>query len=228
MKPKIVVKIWIDVLLILTLFLLMGFQFWGDEVHEWIGVGIFALFFLHQMLNRNWYKNLHKGKYTFFRICGSMINMLLFVMILLLAYSSVVMSRYVFDFLEPGGSMSLARRLHILASYWGFILMSAHLGLHWSMVIWMAKKRIQFPICTKVSSVIGLFIASYGAFVFIKRDFLTYMFLKSEFVFMDYSEPKILFYLDHLALMGSFIFVFHYAGKIMRVKRIMEKSKVKQ
>lgn len=228
MKPKIVVKIWIDVLLTLTLFLLMGFQFWGDEVHEWIGVGIFALFFLHQILNRNWYKNLHKGKYTAFRICGSMINMLLFIVMLLLGYSSVVMSRYVLDFLEPGGSMSLARRLHILASYWGFILMSAHLGLHWSMVIDMVKKKMAFAIPPKVSLLTGFFIAAYGVSVFIKRNFLTYMFLQSEFVFMDYSEPKILFYLDYLALMGLLIFVFHYAGKILRVRRVPGKSEVEQ
>lgn len=43
--------------------------------------------------------------------------------------------------------------------------------------------------------VAGLFIALYGAGVFVQRDFLSCMLLKNEFVFMDYEEPKIRFYL---------------------------------
>ncbi|RKJ43614.1 hypothetical protein D7X98_15410 [bacterium 1XD8-76] len=38
------------------------------------------------------------------------------------------------------GGMALARRLHILGSHWGFLLMSVHFGLHWNMVIRMAQK----------------------------------------------------------------------------------------
>lgn len=37
--------------------------------------------------------------------------------------------------------MALARRFHILGSYWGFLLMNVHLGLHWNMVIRMAQKE---------------------------------------------------------------------------------------
>lgn len=38
---------------------------------------------------------------------------------------------------------------------------------------------------------------------------------KSEFVFLDYSEPKIFFYMDYLALMGLCIFIAHYSTKLM-------------
>lgn len=223
MKPKAVVKILIDVLMTLALLILMGFQFWGDKAHEWIGVGIFALCIIHQIMNRNWYKNLTKGNDTYFRICGSIVDILLLIAMLLLAYSSVVISRYVFDFFKISGGISFARRLHILASYWGFLLMSAHLGLHWSMVIGIMQKHIQFAIRSKVPSLIGFLIAAYGGYVFIKRDFPIYMLLRSEFVFLDYSESKILFYLDYLALMGLFIFVFHYVEKILRANKISKK-----
>lgn len=37
--------------------------------------------------------------------------------------------------------MSFARRLHILGAYWGFLLMSRHLGLHWNMIIGMLRKK---------------------------------------------------------------------------------------
>ena len=45
-------------------------------------------------------------------------------------------------FLRIEGGMMLARRLHILGAYWGFALMSFHLGLHWSMLMGMAKKTV--------------------------------------------------------------------------------------
>jgi len=65
----------------------------------------------------------------------------------------------------------------------------------------------------------SMMIAVYGAYVFIKRDFLTYLFLKSEFVFLDYAESKILFYLDYMALMGLCIFIMHYGSKLLSNSR---------
>ena len=59
----------------------------------------------------------------------------------------------------------------------------------------------------------GAVIAVYGLFAFVSRDLLTYMFLRTQFVFMDFSEPAILFYLDYLAMMGFFIFAAHYLSK---------------
>lgn len=129
------------------------------------------------------------------------------------------MSRYVFDFLPINGGMSFARRLHILGAYWGFLLMSLHLGLHWNMIIGMLRKNILGKQTSKISrailTVIGIVIAGYGGYTFVKRDFLTYLFFKSEFVFLDYNEPKILFYIDYLALMGLCIFIAHYGSKLL-------------
>ena len=64
--------------------------------------------------------------------------------------------------------------------------------------------------------ILGAGIAAYGASVFVRRDFLTYMLLQTEFVFLDFSEPVPLFYLDYLALMGTFVFLAYYASKLLR------------
>lgn len=223
MKPKARLKFLVDVLMTLALLLLMGFQFWGDEAHEWIGSTALVLFIVHHILNRSWHKNLFKGKYNALRTVGCVVDVLLLIAMVLLAYSGMVMSRYVFDFLNISGGMSLARRLHILASYWGFILMSVHLGLHWNMIIGMAKKRVNIKAMpgayAYLPSAVGALIALYGAYAFIQRNFLTYMLLQSEFVFMDYSESKIMFYLDYLALMGLFVFIAHSIGKIIKTHK---------
>lgn len=67
-----------------------------------------------------------------------------------------------------------------------------------------------------IAFVMRLIIAGYGVWIFISRDFLTYLFLKNEFFFLDYSEPKVLFYIDYLALMGLCIFIAHYSAKLIR------------
>lgn len=64
----------------------------------------------------------------------------------------------------------------------------------------------------------GSLIVAYGLYVIWKRNFIDYLFLRSEFVFMDYGEPVVLFYLEYLALMGFFVFIsdraFRLAGRM--------------
>lgn len=207
-----------DVLMTIALFFLMGYQFWGEAIHEWIGAGMFVLFIAHQVCNLNWYKNLFRGRYTPMRILQCTINILTLAAMLMLMYSGITMSRHVFAFLPMRGGMALARRLHILGSYWGYVLMSLHLGLHWGMVLNMVvKKRISQRKYWAAGFIAGLLTVVYGIYVFIiKRNFLTYMFLRSEFVYLDYEEPKLLFFLDYLALMGLCIFIAHYSAKLAR------------
>ena len=215
-------KLSVDILMTFALLFAMGYQFWGDVAHEWVGAGMFVLFILHHILNLNWHKRLFQGKYTPMRVLTLCVDILVLLAMLALMYSGIVMSRHVFAFLPIESGLALARRLHILGAYWGFLLMSLHLGLHWNMILGMIKKQIKLKPHKARGAVLFLasaLIAAYGVYVFIRRDFPTYLFLKSEFVFLDYSEPKLLFYLDYLALMGLCIFIAHYGSKLCRRKK---------
>ncbi len=207
---------WIlDIFMTMALLFLMGYHFWGEMAHEWAGAVMFVLFIAHHILNGSWYKSLARGKYTPVRILMLTVNMLTLVAMLILMYSGIAISRYMFAFLPAQGGMAAARRLHLLGSYWGFLLMSLHLGLHWGMIwnrLGLKPGKQNRYICFTGS----LLIAVYGACVFIKRDFLDYMFLKNEFVFLDYTESKILFYLDYVALMGLCIFITYYGSKLLK------------
>lgn len=205
----------IDILMTLALFFLMGYHFWGEMAHEWAGAGMFVLFIAHQILNRSWYQSMFRGKYLPVRILMLAVNILTLAAMALLMYSGITMSRHVFAFLPARGGMAAARRFHLLGSYWGFLLMSLHIGLHWGMVgngLGIKQGIRNRRLCFAGS----MMIAVYGVYVFAKRDFLTYLFLKSEFVFLDYAESKILFYLDYMALMGLCIFIMHYGSKLLR------------
>ena len=154
------------------------------------------------------------------------VDILVLLAMLALMYSGIVMSRHVFAFLPIESGMALARKLHILGAYWGFILMSLHLGLHWNMLLGMLRKQIKLPVSQTRNTALFLVsavIAAYGVYVFISRNFATYLFLQSEFVFLDYSEPKLLFYLEYLALMGLCVFIAHYASKLFRRKKEVKK-----
>lgn len=220
MKPKAIIKIVVDILMTAALLFVSGYQLWSETAHEWAGTGLFTLFIVHHVLNWSWYKNLFRGRYTAMRIFQLAVDMLLLAVMLMQMYSGIVLSRYVFDFLPVEGGLAFARRLHILGAYWGILLMSLHLGMHWNMILGMARKGMKIKSSSKSRTIIcvctGLLIAGYGVFVFMKRDFITYLLLRSEFVFLDYGEPAILFYLDYLSLMGLCIFVSHYISKLCR------------
>ena len=220
MKPKAIIKIVVDALMTAALLFLMGYQFWGDAAHEWAGTGMFVLFILHHILNGNWYKSLFKGKYTPARLFQIIVDGLVFLAMIGLMISGIMLSGHVFSFLNIRSGMSFARLLHMAASYWGFVLMALHLGLHWGMLSGMAGKALKLRKPSRLRkillTVLGAGIAVYGFTVFIRRDLLSYMLLWTQFVFLDFSEPIPRFFLDYLAMMGTFIFLAYYISMLLR------------
>ena len=220
MKPKAIIKMAVDALMSLGLLFLMGYPFWGDVAHEWAGAGMFLLFIAHHILNAGWYKNLFHGKYSPSRIFRLIVDLLVFLSMIGLMVSGIMLSNHVFAFLDIHGGMSFARLLHMSASHWGFVLMALHLGMHWGMLMGVAKKALGLKPSSRVRRillpVVGAVIAIYGLIAFIRRDLLTYMLVRTQFVFLDFSEPIPLFYLDYLAIMGAFVFLAYSISKLLR------------
>ena len=220
MRPKAKIKLAVDLLMTVVLLFLMGYQLWGDTAHEWAGAGMLVLFIVHHLLNLNWHKGLFRGKYTAARILMNVIDLALFIAIICLMASGIIMSRHVFAFLPIDSGMGTARLMHMVACYWGFVLMSLHFGLHWGMML--ARIRNIFPqikpsrVRTILSRIIAAAIAVYGLYTFVTRNLVTYMFLRTQFVFLDYRESLISFYIDYLAMMGLFIWIAYYLPRIFQ------------
>lgn len=215
MKPKIIFKMGIDIAMTIALMLLMAYQLIGEKAHEWIGVVMFILFVSHHLLNITWEKNIFKGRYNARRICQIILIILILLCMIGSMVSGIILSRYVFASLNIRSGKMWARSVHMLCAYWGFILMSIHLGFHWNMITAMAQKTVPgAPKGLKISlRVMGVLIAIYGGFAFVKRDIWNYITLKNHFAFYDFSEPVIFFLLDYLAVMGLFVFLGHYVTK---------------
>lgn len=219
MKRKAKLKIAVDILMTAGLLFLMGYQFWGDFAHEWAGAGMFLLFLLHHVLNGNWHRTIFQGRYTPVRVFQLVIDLLAFLSMAGLMVSGVVLSNHVFAFLPIRGGTGFARLLHMAASYWGFVLMALHLGLHWGMFLGMGRKALHLRpsrVRRALLPILGGCAAVYGLFAFLRRDLITYMLVRTQFVFFDFSEPMLLFYLDYLAMMGTFIFLAYSVSRFLR------------
>ena len=173
---------------------------YGALIHEYVGTAFILVVFFHLWLNRKWLMNIFNGKYNPARAVLVISDLVLIADIILILISGIMMSRVLsLDFSDESLGMSFARTAHMLASYWGYVIMSFHVGLH-------VKK---FPAI--------LFIpALYGIYAFFKRQIHEYMFLITEFAFFDFDEPLIFFFIDYICVMILFAFAGFFIMKACR------------
>lgn len=232
MKPKMTLKIGIDLAMTMLLLCQMAYMLIGEIEHEWTGTVMFVLFILHHALNWRWYANLAKGRYTIARIFQVFVDFLILFCMLSLMVSGIIMSREVFSWLPINGSMAFARILHMLASYWGFTFMSIHLGLHWGMVMGILRR---FRGITRNSQrrvwtlrLCAVLICICGIYSFVKNNIADYLFLKNQFVFFDLEQPLVLFFAEYVAMMGLWICLGYYAFQgAQRLEKLIQKKKMK-
>lgn len=223
MKIKQTLRRVIDLMMILLLPVLMAEILTDQEVHEWLGVGMAVCFLLHLILNISWFKNLFKGSYSPVRALQAIVNLLLCADILALMVSGIMMSGFVFPWLKISGGMLLARQIHLFASYWGLILMSAHLGLNWSVMLSMGKKMLHIQKDNAVRTWILRFLAfslsAYGVYAVISQKLYQYLFLQTHFVLFDETKSAFVFLLETAAMMVLFATVFYALQKcIYKIK----------
>lgn len=228
MKAKQILKIAVDAAMTIALLLLMAYELIGQAAHEWLGIGVFTLFVLHHILNRHWHRGLFKGRYTALRWIQTALVILILLAMCGSMVSGILLSRHALSFLPVSG-WAFARNLHMLSAYWGFVLMSLHLGFHWSMVVGLAKKLTARPSKLRkyILRSITLLIAGYGVYAFFKRNIGSYMILANQFAFFDFEEPFLWFLLDYMACMGTFVSIGHYGSALFRnanVKKVKRRQ----
>lgn len=217
------IKILVDIAMTAALPVLMAYSLIGEAIHEWLGLIMFALFALHHLLNWHWHKNIIKGRYSSLRILGTTINVLMCVVMVVLPVSGMWMAKYTFTFLNLTSGMSTARIAHLLASYWGFALMSLHMGIHGSMILGgmrkMSKQLGQSSMIKMTFYIAASLLCVYGITAFFKRQFHEYMFLNSQFVFFDLSEPLVIVLIDYIAVMWMFAYLGYHLSIFLKSKK---------
>ncbi len=214
MGRKQTLKITVDALMTLALLMLMAYELIGQTTHEIIGTVMLLLFVAHHILNRSWHKNLFRGRYSPYRVFQAALVAAIFLLMAGQGVSGVLLSRHLFTFLPVRGGAYWARSLHMLGAYWNFVLMSLHLGLHWSMAL--APLQRAFRGKAVLLPVAGAVVVLFGVTAFLRREVGAYLLGQIQFAFFDFEEPLVLFFLDYLAIMGLFVWTGHYLGLLLR------------
>ena len=193
----------LDIVMTLMLPCLMAYELIGQETHEILGLCMVALFILHHAINWKWHRNLFRGKYTAYRAALTLLDILMIIVFIDQAVTGIMMAKYVFPDLPHVGRRSFARVLHLLGAYWGFPFCCLHAGMHMTNVIrrWKSKTG---P-AKILPATLALCISGYGVYAFIKRGLPRCMTLQEQFVFFDFEEALVLFFLDYAAILLTLI-----------------------
>ena len=192
---------------------LMAYSLAGEMLHEIVGTVMLALFIAHHILNRKATAAMFKGKQTSVRILNTVVNLLLFAIMLCLPISGIVLSKHLYTWLPTEGLSAIARTAHLLLSYWGFVLMSFHLGLHADLWLNQLKKRKAAFILLAIALTL---IAAFGAYAFIANRLYEYMFLQTQFVFFDFDKPLILTFAEYLSMIVLFAWIGYWLRSLIK------------
>jgi hypothetical protein len=189
----------------------------GDVAHEWIGVAVFTLFIAHNILNRQWYKHIFKGKYTFCRTIMAIVNITLVFTMATLIVTGLMQSRMVLAFLHLPGGMVL-RLIHTTAAYWDLPLTGIHLGLNWGMIIRGVRQMAGITQKNRIRGIIvrvlAFLFAAFGVWASFDRDMFSKLFQGFSFYYWDMERPTIIFFAAMLSIMGLYVSVTYYVLKI--------------
>jgi cytochrome b561 len=206
MKTK---RIILDAAMISLMPLMMAYSLIGETFHEISGTAMLILFLLHHKLNRSWMRNIRKGKYNPQRAFRTALDLVLLIFLFAQPVCGILMSKHLYTFLPLPDLSAVVRAIHLPLANWGFVLICIHAGSHLGIVL---KNRTKAGIITAILSAVSV----YGAYAFVKRQIPQYMFLKTGFVFFDYSEPILLFLLDYLTVMLLFVMIGYGVDRLLR------------
>ena len=206
----------LDIIMTALFIILMGYYITGNAVHEILGTITFVLFIIHNILNIKWYKSIFKGKHSFQRTFHIVINLLLFIAMIGMMISGIMISSDVFDFLNIKTTM-FGRKLHMISTSWGYVLMSIHIGLHITGVMNKLNTKMKNNTFQYVYYFVLLLLIGFGIYSFISFRLLEEMFLLVDFKFFDYEQSTILFYLKYIAILIAISLVIYIILKLIKI-----------
>ena len=185
--------------------------------HGIFGAALFALFILHHILNGGFYRSALRGKYNSVRILLSTTAWLLFALMILMAFSSVMMSGAVFAFSSINMTF-WSRPLHTFSCSWGFLVMGFHLGLHLHSKLKKleqaanGKKSVRFAIL----QILWILIFALGIFCIVHSQLYVYLFWQNAW---KLSAPNIFVCVaEYLGMAAGMIALSHFAMNFLQAR----------
>ncbi|MEH7012295.1 DUF4405 domain-containing protein [Neobacillus niacini] len=218
MNRNMLIRLVIDLSMTVLMLVAIAYQITGNTTHELVGVILFLLFIVHNILNRRWFKTIFKGKHNVRRILSIVVNLLFLVSMAVVMISSVPISRDIFAFIPINNDMILLQ-IHVMTSYWGFIFMAVHIGMSWGTIINAVRKMTGITSTSRIRTiamrVIAVLIVVYGVQTSFERDMLSRLTIYNPFGW-SYDESIMGFLIDYLSVMGIYISGTQYVLKFVQ------------
>lgn len=213
MKKKSIIRMIVDILMLILILLEYTKIYTGQLLHEIIGIALLELFIAHNILNIKFYKSLFKGQYNSQRIFTTITDLVFLLCMLFTIILGIPISEKVFKFLDLNGNMTM-RKLHTIFGYWGLIILSIHLGLHFKMMFTRLNKILENNKIKKVVIyLIELIIIIFGIKVMIEMNLWDYLIGKASFAIP--SENIVISIFNNFTIIISIGLIFYSIKKLL-------------
>ncbi|MDQ0970271.1 hypothetical protein QFZ31_000149 [Neobacillus niacini] len=230
MNHKILFRLVNDLVMTFLMLIAMAYYITGNMVHEVVGVVVLFLFIVHNFLNRRWYRAILKGKHNIRRILQIGINLLFLVTMIVMIVSALFISSELFPFISIDNDMML-RQIHVQTAYWGFIIMTVHIGLSWEMILNSLRRMTGITSTNRIRTIalriLAVLIVAYGVRSSFEGEMGSKLFVYNPFGWSS-VDSTIRFLIDHLSIMGIYVCGTHYTLKFIHKqgKRVEKQSDI--
>ena len=212
-------RLCLNLSMLLIFLSLYGYHITGNLVHEILGTILLILLIVHHVLNAFWYSHLHKGRLNPLRILYIIVNIPLALAMSFTFVSGLMLSNVIFRYFEfPMPSEAIS--VHMCASAWSLILMSAHLGLNLGSMTYALGRGRLYHFLTVMMFLCGF----YGIYAFLNTDLIERLLLLTGFPYFDFSKSPVFFYFDYLCIIATFTSLSSYILLRMHKRSLKNKK----
>lgn len=209
-------RVAVDVALAVLFVAVMATALVQEVPHEYLGIAVFAAVVVHVVLNRRWFKALTHGRYRAVRVLQFVAVVGLLVCIVGQVASSLVLSKFAFGFLPALPGAALARRVHMLCSYWSFVFAFAHAGLQLKGFGRLVRAKGAAPAASVWLARVGaVAVSCYGVYAFVQMNMGAYLLGQVQFAFADFTVPIALLFARYAAVAVLVTGAFYCLGCIV-------------
>ncbi len=135
------IKKFIDMILLGLFFYEVGIMASAGRIHEILGCVFFVLLIIHNVLNKDYYMNLGRGKYSRERIAGIVVIGVFGITVLVLGISGIAISKHLFPNIRFLSDWNV-RALHLGAAIAALVALLFHVLMH--MRRYMHGKKVYY------------------------------------------------------------------------------------
>ncbi len=140
LKLRIAVAFAMSVLLLLAL----GYWWLENLAHELFGTAMFILLGWHLFTNRNWFRNLARGRYGFRRTLIAAFHLALLANMVILLVTSLFVSKSLFRIFGLSNGPLLSE-IHWFSAYWVIVAVGVHFGVQWPRFVGVFVAAFNLP-----------------------------------------------------------------------------------